>query len=196
VSLVTRVNSHIPVTVVADVTSGTLPDVGDTPEPKKKPRDPRLARRGADAAAKFSEIIKARGLKEPELADAIGVDRSHINRLKNAKRATSIGLAALLADELEVSLDYVIGRKVPADNHKRSFDVDDSKGLKRAIEQAEDDGRPFPIAVLAAGRRAGLELDEAGWSRFLRRLEKDYEAAVKEARRGSGEHLSPHHLRR
>jgi transcriptional regulator with XRE-family HTH domain len=56
------------------------------------------------------KIRKARGLKQYELADKIGVKYTLLSRWENGVGYPSLFSAIDLADALDVSLDYLVGR--------------------------------------------------------------------------------------
>ena len=48
--------------------------------------------------------------KQSELADKVGVDRTSISSYESGKRVPDIFILCRIADEFEVSLDYLVGR--------------------------------------------------------------------------------------
>lgn len=54
---------------------------------------------------------KAKGLWQKELADAMGVQQCQISHWETGRQFPSIFSCISLADELEISLDELVGRK-------------------------------------------------------------------------------------
>lgn len=61
-------------------------------------------------------LRKARGLKQEELGDAVGLTKFAISDIERGKRLTSMEVLVALADFFDVSLDYLVGR---SDDPKR-----------------------------------------------------------------------------
>lgn len=69
----------------------------------------------------FSTILKdcryGRKLKQIELADKTGLNASAISNFESGSRKPSIGNLIKLADALEVTTDYLLGREVISDSY-------------------------------------------------------------------------------
>lgn len=63
----------------------------------------------ADFGKRLREARVLSGMKQPALADKIGISSQMISAYENGKRSPSIEVAAALAKELNVSLDYLCG---------------------------------------------------------------------------------------
>lgn len=51
------------------------------------------------------------GLRQKELADLIGIDRTSLSAYENGKRLPDVFILCKMADIFEVSVDTLIGRK-------------------------------------------------------------------------------------
>jgi len=57
-----------------------------------------------------ARLRQARGLKQQELADRVGVDQRTISHIEKMRRKPSIKLAIQLANEFGISLDELLGK--------------------------------------------------------------------------------------
>lgn len=137
-------------------------------------------RRGIAAIQKLLSVRRDRRVSQTTLAKKVGVSRPQISHLQEGTRKQPrAGLLIRIAEALDVSLDWAIGRDVHADAHRNgSLDADDPPALRAAFEQQPS---RWPPAVLAAARRSGLSIDQGGWVRFLDRMLVAYDEARTEA---------------
>lgn len=56
---------------------------------------------------KLAELRKARGLTQEELAERVGVTRTHIAKIESGKFSASVRLLAKIAKVLDCSLDDI-----------------------------------------------------------------------------------------
>ena len=56
-------------------------------------------------------IRKQKGIKQQELAEALGIKKSYMSRIENSKKSISLKRAIEIADFLNVSLDELVGRE-------------------------------------------------------------------------------------
>lgn len=54
--------------------------------------------------SKLKEIIEGRGLKQTYIADKIGVDKTHLNRIVNGNILPKLDLAYRIAEVLELTV--------------------------------------------------------------------------------------------
>ena len=61
-----------------------------------------------DFGRRLKEARNQKGLTQEKLAELLGVDRLHVNRMENGSRACSIDLLMDISCLLEVSTDYLL----------------------------------------------------------------------------------------
>lgn len=61
-------------------------------------------------AGRIRELRNMKNLSQTDIAKLIGVTKTQISDLENAKTSTTIEKAVVLADYFDVSLDYLVGR--------------------------------------------------------------------------------------
>ena len=61
-------------------------------------------------AYRFKQLRKAIGASQQSIADLLGVTKTQISDIENAKTTTSIERLYILADYFNVSIDYLTGR--------------------------------------------------------------------------------------
>lgn len=61
-------------------------------------------------ASRVRELRNKKNLSQTDIAKLIGVTKTQISDLENAKTSTTIEKAVVLADYFDVSLDYLVGR--------------------------------------------------------------------------------------
>ena len=61
-------------------------------------------------AGRVRELRNKKNLSQTDIAKLIGVTKTQISDLENAKTSTTIEKAVVLADYFNVSLDYLVGR--------------------------------------------------------------------------------------
>lgn len=59
---------------------------------------------------RLNELRKNRGLSQEELAKAVGIHTNVLGRYEREEAKPSIDIAISLAEKLEVSLDYLVGK--------------------------------------------------------------------------------------
>lgn len=59
----------------------------------------------------IKKIRKQKGIKQEELAEALGVKKSFVSRIENDRKQLPLKRAIEIADYLDISLDELIGRK-------------------------------------------------------------------------------------
>ena len=67
-------------------------------------------------ADRVKELRNKKGVSQTVIAQLLGVTKTQISDIENAKTSTSLEKAVALADFFNVSLDYLVGR---SDNPKR-----------------------------------------------------------------------------
>lgn len=95
-----------------------------------------------DIAKRIRERRQILKLTEQELADAIGVTRQHISAIEQGKASPSLAILAKLAEELGVSVDYlVIGKEgmimdaIPAIRANKKLSLKAKKALVALIQE-------------------------------------------------------------
>ena len=74
---------------------------------------------------------RALKITQQQLADAVGVTPQHISSIEDDKKAPSVALLAKLAEELGVSVDYIVaGRESIITDAVPAIKGDKSLGLK------------------------------------------------------------------
>lgn len=68
-------------------------------------------------AQRFKQLRKSIGASQQSIADLLGVTKTQISDIENAKTTTSIERLCILADYFNVSTDYLLGL---TDDPKRS----------------------------------------------------------------------------
>lgn len=68
-------------------------------------------------AFRIKSLRVEKGISQSALASFLGVTKTQISDIENAKTSTSIERLIALADYFDVSLDYLVGR---SDNPRRS----------------------------------------------------------------------------
>lgn len=59
---------------------------------------------------RLKELRTAKGLSQQALADILGVTKTQISDMERSKVTTSLERLVMLADVLDVSTDYLLGR--------------------------------------------------------------------------------------
>jgi transcriptional regulator with XRE-family HTH domain len=59
-------------------------------------------------STKLKQLRKAKGFSQDELAEAIGVHKSHVSRYERGLAVPSIEVAKKIADTLNVALDHLV----------------------------------------------------------------------------------------
>ena len=67
---------------------------------------------------KIRELREQMGLSQKELARAIRISPALVCQLESGKRNPSLSTALMLADYFEVSLDVLVGRKLPGQTQR------------------------------------------------------------------------------
>lgn len=60
---------------------------------------------------RIRQLREDRGLKQRELAEKIGVDRTSLSSYENSKRIPDIFILCSIADVFQISLDELVGRE-------------------------------------------------------------------------------------
>lgn len=68
-------------------------------------------------AARVKELRNKKSVSQIVVAQLLGVTKTQISDIENAKTSTALEKAVILADFFDVPLDYLVGR---SDNSKRS----------------------------------------------------------------------------
>lgn len=71
---------------------------------------------------RLKEIRKQRGLTQTEVANKIGVAQNTYSQYENGKREMDTVTLCKIADALNVTVDYLIGHPVYAQNKDKRFD--------------------------------------------------------------------------
>lgn len=66
------------------------------------------ARTAEEMAAHIRELRKARGLRQQDLADALGLDKSQVTKIENNTRGLAVQELGALARLLEVGVDELL----------------------------------------------------------------------------------------
>ncbi len=61
-------------------------------------------------ASRVKELRNKKGVSQTVIAQLLGVTKTQISDIENAKTSTSLEKAVALADFFDVSLDYLVGR--------------------------------------------------------------------------------------
>ncbi|MEL6391587.1 MAG: helix-turn-helix transcriptional regulator [Bacteroidota bacterium] len=90
---------------------------------------------------RLSEVRKMRGFSQEELAERIGTKGPAIGRYERGTARPSFEVALRLADALDISLDYLVGKV------DTTLDTDTLKRIQE-IEQLDEDDRSFILRAL------------------------------------------------
>ena len=83
---------------------------------------------------RIEELRKGRKITQEELAKRIGISKSQLSRIENGETKTlSSNLLIRLADEFDVSTDYILGRSNV--QSRRNYDVSSLGLSEKAIQQ-------------------------------------------------------------
>jgi len=88
----------------------------------------------ASLAVRITELRKAHGLSQRQLAEAIGIDPSSMNRVEKGQRAVSVGELVRLADVLDVRVEDLLAEAQPAPSIWLRAGADGSAGVARSLE--------------------------------------------------------------
>ena len=72
-----------------------------------------------DFGRRLKEARNQKGLTQEKLAELLGVDRLHVNRMENGSKACSIDLLMDISSLLEVSTDYLLKGKPLEDSEAK-----------------------------------------------------------------------------
>lgn len=89
----------------------------------------------------LKQLRKARGLTQSRFAELMNVAQATVASWENGTRKPDIETISQIADVLEVSTDYLLGRKVPQ--------ADDLMELREKIRRDPDLGELFSAATTA-----------------------------------------------
>ncbi|MGB7160173.1 MAG: helix-turn-helix transcriptional regulator [Tepidisphaeraceae bacterium] len=92
-------------------------------------------RTNEEVAARISEIRGERGLSQRELADAIGVEASVMNRIEKGTRGLSTGELVRIAQALHVDVDAILCVDAPAVAFRADCSDDD---VRRSLDFFDD----------------------------------------------------------
>ena len=115
--------------------------------------------------AALDKELKAKGMTRAELCGRIGVSQSMMSKVLNGARDVNIGFLVAIADALEVSCDYLLGRSekspaVPITSKDSEF-VEYLEASIDELEKALKSGDK--IEMKRAMKYAILLLDETIW---------------------------------
>ena len=94
-----------------------------------------------------ANIIKLRenlGLNQKELAEALNMNRSVLNRIENGTRPVRDDELTVFADYFNVSADYLLGRETP----KAPALSDEQTTVLKGFDSLNSAGRNLLVAVL------------------------------------------------
>ncbi|WP_334075116.1 helix-turn-helix domain-containing protein [Paenibacillus sp. A14] len=61
-------------------------------------------------AERFKNLRRLKSISQQDIASSLGVDRTIVSHWERGTRVPSLEIACALADYLDVSLDYLVGR--------------------------------------------------------------------------------------
>ena len=107
---------------------------------------------------KFSErlrdVRKARSLTQEELAEKADISRVMVTRYETGQVIPTVEVLISLADALEISIDYLLGRdytaylSTPVSNGNPSTPLPHSKSAKHPFPQNIDELENFVLQIL------------------------------------------------
>lgn len=95
--------------------------------------------------ARVRQLRRRRGLTVEELARAVDVDKAHISRIENNRKAPSVAMLAQLAKTLNTSIGHLLGETLDKAEIKvtRSIELDGALRLQNAGEPGEHQFAPL-----------------------------------------------------
>ena len=101
-------------------------------------------------SANIIRLREKRGLNQKELAEAVNMNRSVLNRIENGTRPVRDDELTIFADYFNVSADYLLGRKT----HKSTALSDEQTTVLSGFDALNSAGRNAFFAVLNGLRAA------------------------------------------
>ena len=104
-------------------------------------------------SARFSDFLQNNNISEYKIAKGTGISQGLINDYKKGNKSPTINNMSKIAEYLDCSVDYLLGRTQDSKSHKETPSVDtegavqeiiniflnlNQEGRKRLIQQAED----------------------------------------------------------
>ena len=94
---------------------------------------------------RIKEIRASKNIQQKELAIALGIGTSTLSQYENGKREPDIATLKKIADELMVSVDYLIGRteKEPASKNRSGLNETEKQIMEYVSQMPEQEQEAF-----------------------------------------------------
>ena len=130
---------------------------------------------------RFTRLRRQRGLTQEELGEKIGISGQAVSKWENDASMPDVGILVQLSEILDVSLDELLGKDVPAtrivpvEERKNTDDmvfrirVDSSEGDKVTVN--------LPMKIVKAGLKLGMAMPQINGNAALESI--DFEEVIR-----------------
>ena len=77
-----------------------------------------------EIGARLKQARMARGMTQPQLAEAADISTSFLSNLENGRQAMNVKTMAALLDVLNISADWLLGNHTDSANHAAALEIE------------------------------------------------------------------------